>query len=299
MGTVKEDADLLGAIGGENLKIFGHDNSVSHIRFDGYEDWDSYYKSVHSSRFRRSRSRRYRRLAEKGEVSIEEVKTEAEMQYAFDWLCKYKSDWGARHGKMVRYAVSEKFRDLSVALYSPRFAQQFLFVRLLKINGQTIAVSYNAVCGQLMQLIFATYDYDWKQYGPGNILMDADFQWAFENGIRELDFGPGTDNYKKEWDAQSITAKLYFIPQSNIGRCLLVCRSLLVFLRTVFYRLPMSIRSAVAKLFLGQKPTSSSSSRLRQRAPQSRETRSQEAGSQEAGRQEAGNGHRENRSVVL
>lgn len=246
LGYVSDDSILVQVIKQSNYKVVAG-NDVLRMPLCGHPDWDSLYNQTHSSRFRRERRRCYRRLAEKGDIEIVQVHTESEMAQAFDWIAKHKSDWGVRHGKVVNYAFSPNFRQWSIGLFDPGLAQKILFVRLLKVGDRIVAASYSAICGKVMQLIFVTYDHDWKQYGPGNILEEADYKWAFDKGFHELDFGPGIQGYKLAWTDKSVPIKGYLVPDSLVGRCISFYKTFFVFLRTIFYRLPYFVRSAITK----------------------------------------------------
>jgi CelD/BcsL family acetyltransferase involved in cellulose biosynthesis len=174
------------------------------IRWDGHRDWESYYRSLKSD-FRAELRRTSRRLSERGDLTIELVNDDTQIPRVLDWLFRYKLDWLFRYksaclakaNQMSVWQEADVYKTFFVAVSQTKLGQQIrLFI--LKFDGQIIAGVLCRMSKSRLELVIATYDPAFRKYGPGHLLYEGVFKWAFERRL-ECDFRLGRQTYKELW----------------------------------------------------------------------------------------------------
>lgn len=84
--------------------------------------------------------------------------------------------------------------------------------------GTIIAGSVNAVQGDKMLALFATYDPDYERASPGILLMTDYTKWAFDNGIVEIDYLLGAEPYKFRFANRKLRLHIFVAARTMMGR---------------------------------------------------------------------------------
>ncbi len=82
------------------------------------------------------------------------------------------------------------------ALVKELSRQQVLRMFSIHCDDAIVAGSVNIVNGTHMQAFFAAYDPKFDRASPGTLVMVEYIRWAFDNGITEVDFLCGEEEYK-------------------------------------------------------------------------------------------------------
>jgi len=93
-----------------------------------------------------------------------------------------------------------------------------LRIFLIEQAGVVIAGSVNAVHGDKMLALFATYDPAHERASPGILLMTDYTKWAFDHGIVEVDYLLGAEPYKFRYANQQTRLHIFVAARTLIGR---------------------------------------------------------------------------------
>ena len=128
-----------------------------------------------------------------------------------DWLrtTQASSPLLGRNGKTVD-AMLHAITDIG---------QMRLF--LLMCGDRVAAASVNFICGDTMQAYMTSYDPEFDRASPGMILIVQYTKWAFDNGLRKVDFLRGDEPFKSRLMNAEINLNSYFGARTGIGRAAL------------------------------------------------------------------------------
>jgi CelD/BcsL family acetyltransferase involved in cellulose biosynthesis len=63
-----------------------------------------------------------------------------------------------------------------------------------------------------------SFDLNWSEYSPGNVLLAKVIGWCIDNGIPTLDFMMGDHGYKNAYANQKLELTDFLFPASLTGR---------------------------------------------------------------------------------
>ena len=146
---------------------------------------------VLNKKTRNNHVRGRRILDEHGDIVFRQLDPTEPREPVVQQLIAYKRKWeGNRDSPLVR--SDTVLVSLVEALHRMRRLRIFLIERA----GTIIAGSINAIEGQSMLALFATYDPAYERASPGILLMTEYTKWAFDQGIEEVDYLLGAEGYK-------------------------------------------------------------------------------------------------------
>ena len=93
---------------------------------------------------------------------------------------------------------------------------------LLTCGDRMAAASVNFVRGDRMQAYLTSYDPVFDRASPGAILIVHYTRWAFDNGLRQVDFLRGDETFKSRLANIEISLGSYVGGRTAIGRAALV-----------------------------------------------------------------------------
>ncbi|MGI9538568.1 MAG: GNAT family N-acetyltransferase [Miltoncostaeaceae bacterium] len=160
-------------------------------------DWETYLGG-RSKNLRKDLRRRLRRLSESGEQVLEFHRGDAAEGKPFDELLVLEgSGWKGREGSAVVSSLPQL--DFYRALARWTAARDALGVSILRFEGKPIAanlaIDFHGVSYQLK----SGYDERQSAFSPGKLLLAADIEQAFDNGISTIDLGGHAEEYKLPW----------------------------------------------------------------------------------------------------
>jgi CelD/BcsL family acetyltransferase involved in cellulose biosynthesis len=97
---------------------------------------------------------------------------------------------------------------------------------LLTCGDRIAAASVNFVRGDRMQAYMTSYDPAFDRASPGAILIVRYTRWAFDNGLKQVDFLRGDEAFKSRLANAEINLASYVGVRTAIGKTALVAHHL-------------------------------------------------------------------------
>jgi CelD/BcsL family acetyltransferase involved in cellulose biosynthesis len=92
---------------------------------------------------------------------------------------------------------------------------------LLMCGDRVAAASVNFIRGDTMQAYMTSYDPAFERASPGAVLIVRYTRWAFDNGLRKVDFLRGDEPFKLRLMNVEMDLNSYFGARTGIGRAAL------------------------------------------------------------------------------
>jgi CelD/BcsL family acetyltransferase involved in cellulose biosynthesis len=180
--------------------------STPHVSWDGYQDWESYYRLLKRD-FRHSLRRTRRRLIEHGNLSFELVQDRDRFPVVLDWMFRNKTNWLARTNQQSIWRETDIYRNFLVAVAQTKAIEQ-IKVFTLKVNEEIISALFCRISKLRVENVIAVFDPAYGKYGPGQLLYEDILKWAFERRL-DCDFRLGDQSYKQSWANSKSEATTY------------------------------------------------------------------------------------------
>jgi CelD/BcsL family acetyltransferase involved in cellulose biosynthesis len=169
------------------------------------------------AKFRANLRRRLRKLSSRGSVTLRRVDQAdpAVLQRIYD---VERSGWKGREGSAIASnGNTRQFYD-EIAREAARFG--YLSLYLLELDGRAVAVHFGLAHRGRYFLPKPAYDESYREYSPGQLLMQAILTDCVERGQHEVDFlGPMTE-WKAEWTSQVRVHSSRHVFRQRWGRAL-------------------------------------------------------------------------------
>jgi len=178
-------------------------------------EFDEYFAAL-SRDVRRSVGRRWRRLAETGEVRFEVLGPgDPPCGEAAKLLVDFSRD---RHGVRAERdnALGGHYAALRVAQACG--AAHGRLARLT-LDGRTIALQLFYLYRDRADLAIFAFDPEFSAFSPGKLLLRSMVEECFRQGLNVLDLGEGSDSYKYEWTSSG-TSLTTFTSHDLLGKAL-------------------------------------------------------------------------------
>jgi len=185
------------------------------VRFEGFADWNSYYRSVKNDK-RRGLERRIRRLEEAGAVTITPARDPAERAAVIEWIFKIKAQWLEEHGEIAVWREIPGYEQFLAALPADDGVEGGISITLLKLDDKIIAGEISRVDRTRVEPFASTYDPAFAKYSPGEILCRDCIKAAQMRGLI-YDFRIGDDPYKDYWANGRNELRSYKIAKTPMG----------------------------------------------------------------------------------
>ena len=149
-----------------------------------------------TANFRATIRRRGRQIEARGNLALRRVNTAdpAMLQTFYDLE---HSGWKGKEGTAIACGKdTRQFYD-EIARHGERFG--YLSLSFLDFNGQTIAAQFGVTYAGRYFMPKLAFDENYRQYGPGHLLIHAIMRDCVEHGISEYDFTGPWAEYKAKW----------------------------------------------------------------------------------------------------
>ncbi len=153
----------------------------------------SWFRSL-NKKARNNHTRGMRIVGETGPVAVRISEPGAPINAVLERMIELKQEWliSTKQSNNILNDDALILRDLVKELAR----QQVLRVFSIHCGDALVAGSVNIVSGTHMQAFFAAYDPKFDRSSPGTLVMVEYIMWAFDNGITEVDFLCGEEEYK-------------------------------------------------------------------------------------------------------
>ena len=187
--------------------------------FPENETWETYWRS-RSANLRNGLTRRRKRLAERGAVTLDWIEDDATFATLLDWALRHKLDWMKRSGLANDFLGTPEYRAFLLALWSRQPAGGRLAMLALRVDGVPVAVKIGCLDGKRMEGFITTYDPDWSAFSPGQIILADCLRWCHSKGLN-YDFRIGDEAYKRDWATTTRIMNTIVLATSRIGVALM------------------------------------------------------------------------------
>ena len=149
---------------------------------------------------RRSRRKRYSKLARAGELVFKVHVTAVEFQYLVDVAINWKCQWLEKQNWPSALMGNEKFKAFLQSTQKANDQDNRRWVAgELSLDGKPIAIEIGAICGDRYISFLGAFDPDYANFSPGKIELEAMITWVHEQGIRYFDLLCVSTQYKSDW----------------------------------------------------------------------------------------------------
>jgi CelD/BcsL family acetyltransferase involved in cellulose biosynthesis len=161
------------------------------VDIDG--DWESYRGRL-SGNLRRDLTRRRRRLAKLGSVTLDVDRDERRLRQALEIE---RRGWKGARGSAVLSRPETTAFYTEVARWAA--AADRLRLAFLSVDAKPIAFHLALEDGDTYYPLKGGFDPAFAPYSPGNLMIEATLARAFELGLRRYELLGGADPYKLRW----------------------------------------------------------------------------------------------------
>ncbi|HVG00386.1 MAG TPA: GNAT family N-acetyltransferase [Chloroflexia bacterium] len=190
------------------------------------------------TKFKANLRRRHKKLAEKGELTVEKVTGGIELPHRLEeGFAVEQSGWKGREGTAIAQDAHVAGFYSELARFAADDASLALF--FLRVDGRPVAFQYGFTYGSTYYLLKPGYDEGVKECSPGQLLMDEVVKQCIEGGQAEFDFLGPDMTWKRDWASESRRhSRLYIFRDGGYGR----------FLRNYKFRWTRQMKHVVATL---------------------------------------------------
>jgi len=150
------------------------------------------------AKFRANLRRRRKRLAEKGEITVERLEGDSlQARDLLACLVMESAGWKGREGSAA--GQSEAARGFHLELLNTEGYKEMLSLYLLKLSGRPIAFQYGLTSHGVFSLVMTSYEESFGEFSPGHLLTEAVLNDCVSRGLREFDFLGCDLPWKMEW----------------------------------------------------------------------------------------------------
>lgn len=168
-----------------------------------WSDGNSWFRNL-NKKTRNNHTRGKRILSDKGEIVIRQLEEHEPRAPVVQRLLELKRLWPTNRGSPL---VRNDTMLLSLVNALDRLNSLRIF--LIEFDGTIIAGSINAIHEDRMLALFATYDPQYNNAGPGIILMTEYTMWALDRNITEIDYLLGAESYKFKFANRHIRLHIF------------------------------------------------------------------------------------------
>ncbi len=202
-----------------------------------------------TAKSRRELRRCRRRLSDCGQVTIQVLDHQEEVERALAWLFAHKRAWARRKGVRIDWLPSEAYQTFLTGVAKDALRAGHLLFGVLKLDGKILAGLLSFVAGSRMELYMMSYDREWGSYGPGRMLLNEMINLAFERRLRAVDFRSGLESFKRDFMTDKTQMNNYMVSCSRWGACYTAwLRSpLRAAIKSGYQALPAAVRDAMRR----------------------------------------------------
>jgi len=196
---------------------------ASHITWDTYENWDSYYQML-GQETRKNLRRRSKRLTELGALTFEILGKDDAYQENLQWLIQTKQNWATE--KNISWTpFTFSYIDFLFEIMGHGDEYGRIQLAMLKLDGKPIAGQLIRIDKTRAEFVIASYDSAYSMYSPSQLITVNCIQWAFEQHL-VVDFRLGDASHKRDWLIETCELYCYEIPHNYFGKAFCLAKSI-------------------------------------------------------------------------
>lgn len=212
----QENYLLLKKMVAENGWPYAEETCGENWYVDGIDCSFKEYFEKRSSNFKHNLRQRKKKLLSLGDLEFRMVQNGIDVNGHMDiYYDVYERSWKKKEG------IGPTFhRDLA------RIAAEKGWLRLgfLTSNGNPLSTHFGLICGGTAYLLKVAYDEEFGKFGPGNLMHYKTIEHLIDvDQVKLIDFGLGSEEYKKNWASQRrLLQRLYIFNRNWRGISLAV-----------------------------------------------------------------------------
>ncbi|MBU1121387.1 MAG: GNAT family N-acetyltransferase [Candidatus Omnitrophota bacterium] len=255
--NVREDSPLqywakqLSAQSGKKWQTLIVDSVKSpYVSLEG-NTWDDYFKRL-SRNFKDTTKRKIKKMASLGKIHFGYCKDESEAAEVFETMCRQHIERRKYLGQSKSIFLNKKTKLFYREINQKMILDSKMLLFYLKLNSEIIAVTQCFLRDKVIYYYMPTFDLKYSACSPGRVLLYYIIKFGFEDGMKEVDFMIGDEEYKLRWNARiRQTRDIYFFKKNILGQAAFLRARMQIFNRRVKEKLIKSkvkdIRRAVLK----------------------------------------------------
>jgi CelD/BcsL family acetyltransferase involved in cellulose biosynthesis len=158
--------------------------------------WEKYYSQL-SKNFRKSLCNNSQTLSEVANLNYKMLTTETEIKEYYPIIMDVeRRSWKWNVGISINSTSFNDFYNRFARIASNR---GWLQLWLLQVNHKYIAYDYNIVFNNFILNLKASYDAEYKDYSPGNLLLAREIEHAFRSKMKSFNMLWGMTIQKRRW----------------------------------------------------------------------------------------------------
>jgi len=170
-------------------------------------DWEKFYAAKRSSASRKTERKKFKQMAERGEIGFTELDDGIGIRHTMDVLMAQKGRALARMG-VENFLARPGYREFFLDLASDPSLGGFVHVGRMTVGNTIAATSFGLIHRDCYCLMLSSYDDgELAKFGPGRAHLHELLRRAIGRGLAYFDFTVGDESYKREWS--DVELRLY------------------------------------------------------------------------------------------
>lgn len=161
------------------------------------DGWEEYQNSM-SKKLRKNIQYSIRSMEKRGALDLQQMDSETESTKMLEeFFALHQKRWQAMK---VKSAFSQqKNRAFFSEITKNMSGKDWIDFSVLKWNNRTIAMHFGYRYNKTFYYYIPTFDYDYRKYSPGSILVYKLLEDSFSRKLKLFDFLRGKEPYKELW----------------------------------------------------------------------------------------------------
>jgi CelD/BcsL family acetyltransferase involved in cellulose biosynthesis len=222
---VRPDARARRMLAREDASLRIDDRHERCLRIDcSWPNGEAYFRSLNKKG--RNNHTRGKRILEElgGPVVFRGISGDEDPTPALDRMLALKRDW--LRATEPTSPLLDRDAALLRAMLQGVLASGMATLFVLESGGTIVTASLNFLYETKMQAYFTAYDPAFDRASPGTILIVEYSKWAFDRGMRQVDFLRGDETFKFRLGNAETVLDSFVGSRSLLGRAALVARDL-------------------------------------------------------------------------
>ena len=179
-------------------------------------DWDTFWSS-RGGKLRQDIRRRRRRAEEQGDLQIEIVTGGDGLRAALDEALEIEAaGWKGSGGTAINESPEDV--DFYHRLATWAAGRGWLRLAIMRLDGQGMAMQFCLDANGVVYLLKMGFDERFSKLSPGKLLLAAEIERCFDDGLRRFDFAGAAASYKNAWASEFDTyGELIAEPAGVVG----------------------------------------------------------------------------------
>lgn len=148
-----------------------------------------------------------KRLANSGELKFKIAENKEEINRIVNFIIKHKSKQyeNTNAWNLFKIDVNKSFFNSSSLEFN-----KIMYITYLMLNEKIIAAHFGYIYNKRCYYLFPVYDYSYKKYSPGKILLKKIIDHCIANSLEYFDLTIGLEDYKKKYSNNENEISFYF-----------------------------------------------------------------------------------------